>query len=221
MNDDWIARWNEGATGWRYPEADQELESDFQRLRQTFQLPGGAEAFVPLCGDSWAVRYLYDQSLSVTGLDVAPRALELLRTCRFPEVQFERRREGACEVYSAPRVRLIEGDIFALETACPFHFIYDRAALVALPPSIRQQYASLLVAQLARNGVLYLVSYEYEATEQTSAPYSVPRLESLRLFAQLEEVDYRAEQLPVIPESMRMQAKTPPLRSVSIFCKRA
>ena len=53
--------------------------------------------------------------------------------------------------------------------------VYDRAALIALPPPLRQRYARELYSQLPRGCRGLLVTLEYPQHEKDGPPFSVPR----------------------------------------------
>lgn len=54
--------------------------------------------------------------------------------------------------FSAPGIDIFQGDIFALdaETLGPVDAVYDRAALIALPPDMRPRYAAHVTAITGR-----------------------------------------------------------------------
>ena len=70
---------------------------------------------------------------------------------------------GPFERFSGPGVDVFVGDFFELSVALlgPVDAIYDRAALVALPPAMRQRYAAHLTAITARAPQL-LICFEYD-----------------------------------------------------------
>jgi len=56
----------------------------------------------------------------------------------------------------------------------PIHAFFDRAATIALPPTMREAYAQKM-AQLIKPGTSgLLVSIDYNQTEMTGPPFSVP-----------------------------------------------
>lgn len=66
------------------------------------------------------------------------------------------------------------GDIFALsaEILGEVDAVYDRAALVALPETLRQQYTAHLI-QLTHRAPQLLICYEYDQGVMSGPPFSV------------------------------------------------
>jgi thiopurine S-methyltransferase len=88
---------------------------------------------------------LLAQQCRVIGVELSERAVSELwsELGVSPKSSYE----GALVHYHAPGLEVFEGDIFALNQAQlgPVDAIYDRAALVALPPEMRRRYAKHLV----------------------------------------------------------------------------
>jgi SAM-dependent methyltransferase len=90
---------------------------------------------VPGCGSAYEAGFLYRRGFEVTAIDISPRAIERARGVLGAEV--------------ADRV-LRQADFFTL--AGPFDWIYERALLCALPPSMWSQYAAAAERLLAPGG---------------------------------------------------------------------
>ena len=67
---------------------------------------------------------------------------------------------GPLKRYQSGGITVIEGDFFELtpELAGTFPAIYDRAALIALPPQERPDYATRLLSLLEPEGVILLIT---------------------------------------------------------------
>ncbi len=87
--------------------------------------------------------------------------------------------------YHSDRIDLYQGDFFALTAqdveSC--RLIYDRAALVALPESLRTQYVAHLRAIFPAKTKLMLLSLEYPEGEIEGPPFRVTEQEVNALFA--------------------------------------
>lgn len=92
------------------------------------------------------------------------------------------------ERYSAGEFQLLCGDFFALpvEELASVAAIYDRAALVALPRALRQQYAAYLSDHVQPGVQILLVSLQFEGEQ--GPPFSVSDDEVMQLFAARFEV---------------------------------
>jgi thiopurine S-methyltransferase len=131
------------------------------------------QAFVPLCGDSPAVKYLLEAGFSVTALDVVAEALEGLRNSIRNELPS-----------ALPKLQILCEDIFTHQAKTQFDFIYDRAALVAIVPNLQEKYAQHLLKMLAPGGLYFLDTFTFEE-EKSEPPFSVPPKLAKSLFQDL------------------------------------
>lgn len=159
----WQKRWEQGYTGWKSAEESKPFEK-FMTLtleaagRPTTDLAAvlkGKRVFVPLCGDTYALRFFFELGCHVVGVDLAGAALKVLRDQWFPQVAFTETQHGpdgfvehSLVAPNGGSVRLIEGDIFAvMDKLFPnvvFDVVYDRASLMAIHPSLREPYLSMM-----------------------------------------------------------------------------
>ena len=100
-------------------------------------------------------------------------------------------REGAFEIWEQDELRILLGDFFVLE---PRHLadcagVYDRASLIALPPSLRERYVCHLDTLLPPGLRTLLVTLEYDQTVLPGPPFAVDEAEVRRLYAATHEVD--------------------------------
>ncbi len=90
-------------------------------------------------------------------------------------------------------IELICGDAFALDTdilsTCTG--VFDRAAIIALPPDMRVRYAGELYAHLPADCRGLLITIEYPQHEQKGPPFDVPEAEVRELY----ERDWRIDPL--------------------------
>ncbi|MNH25761.1 Thiopurine S-methyltransferase [compost metagenome] len=147
---------------------------------------------MPLCGKSLDLAWLAGQGYRVRGIELSRRAVEDF----FQEqgLQAQVRQQGAFEVWCSGEVELWCGDFFALraEDVADCVGLYDRAALIALPPAMRERYMGLL-SRLLPVGSGLLVTLDYEQKLLEGPPFSVADEEVRRGFAgwQVEEVAAR------------------------------
>lgn len=176
--DFWLERWQRGETGFHRAEVNPCL----QRHLHTLQLQSGNHVFVPLCGKANDLAFLAAQGFRVTGVELSALAVEAF----FAEQQLTATtsRVGELVCYDAGALRIFCGDFFRLDagTLGPVDAVFDRAALVALPPEMRADYAAHL-ATLATPGCReLLVSFDYPQAEMNGPPFSVPQTEIRALF---------------------------------------
>ena len=112
--------------------------------------------------------------------------------------------------YRAGDIELICGDAFALDQAAlaDCDAVFDRAALIALPPDLRKRYVHELHARLPHQCRGLLVSLEYPQHEKDGPPFSVVEDEVRALYSRdwdvttLERRDIFATQPKFVEEGV-------------------
>lgn len=168
----WHRIWEEGQLGFHGPEANPRLLNHCHRLA----LEPGARIFMPLCGKTLDISWLLSQGYRVVGAELSPVAVgQLFESLgQTPKIQ----KVGAFNHYAIPNLDIYQGDIFDLnaEILGAVDGIYDRAALVALPPEMRRRYTSHL-RSLAPDVPQLLICYEYDQSLLDGPPFSIPEAE--------------------------------------------
>lgn len=169
----WQARWHSNQIGFHQGEVNPWL----LRYWSTLGLPAGSQVLVPLCGKSLDLLWLAEQGHRVLGVELAEKAVLDF----FAEwgVEPEVGELGALRRFSAGQVEILQGDFFALtpETTRDCVALYDRAAIIALPPTMRKAYAEHLARLLAPGCEGLMVTLEYEQARLDGPPFSVPEAE--------------------------------------------
>ena len=174
----WHDRWQANEIGFHEGRANELLVRHLPALN----LAPGARVFLPLCGKTRDIPWLMAQGFQVVGIELSPIAVgQLFKDLGItPTISGQ----GAVTRHKAPGVTVFTGDIFALdgETLGPVEAIYDRAALVALPGTMRDSYAAQLHA-LAPTAPRLVITFEYDQSQADGPPFSIPDAEMDRLFA--------------------------------------
>ena len=164
----WHNRWQTNQTGWHECDINPLLITHFPSLN----VPPGGRVFVPLCGKSLDLGWLLSRGYTVAGAELS----ELAVTQLFAELGIEPTRSevGKHKLFRGEKIDIYVGDLFDLsrETLGPVDAVYDRAALVALPETMRVQYAAHLKALTALAPQL-VIGYEYNQTVVPGPPFSV------------------------------------------------
>ncbi len=185
ITDDWIQRWNNGQIGFHLAEVNDRL---LHHEREVFA--GCSSVFVPLCGKSRDVAWLARRGYRVHGVECAETAVRAL----FDEagIAWEMRSEGRFKVFEGANIRIDCGDLFDLSgpPAIPFDAVYDRASLIALPPSERLRYSRLMISLLKPRGRMLLVGVEYNTMEMQGPPFSVPWVEVATSYGSAGRLDF-------------------------------
>ncbi|MFE8070634.1 thiopurine S-methyltransferase [Marinobacteraceae bacterium S3BR75-40.1] len=167
----WQHAWHNNLTGWHL---DYPHPALVQHWPQKVSNP--APVLIPLCGKSLDIRWLAEQGHAVTGVELEPLAIaDFFREQGLtPE---EQREQNGQPAQSAGGITLVEGDFYEFTPATPFPLFYDRAALVALPPAMRQTYLAHLARCLAPGAEGLLVTFEYRSDVLEGPPFHVPESE--------------------------------------------
>ena len=85
--------------------------------------------------------------------------------------------KGKFEAWEADGITLLCGDFFDLHANQleGVRAVYDRAALIALPPEMRGRYADHLTAILKPGTATLLVAFDYPAQEMQGPPFAVSK----------------------------------------------
>ena len=163
----WLERWKRQDIGFHQPQFDPALDKFWSRLA----VPDGARVFVPLCGKSLDMQWLADEGFAVVGSELSEQAVDEFFVER--ELTPDVRHEANFTVKSAGPYEIWIGDFFALPASAVAGVagVYDRAALVALPASMQDQYADKLKSLLPRAPIL-LISLDYDQRQMDGPPFA-------------------------------------------------
>ncbi|MFJ7885315.1 thiopurine S-methyltransferase [Pseudomonas sp. NPDC096917] len=175
----WHARWERNQIGFHLDKVNAYL----QRLWPAIGVEQGSRVLVPLCGKSLDLSWLAANGYEVLGVELSQTAVEQF----FREQQIEPRihQQGAFKVYEAGPITLLCGDFFALtvEDVAQCTGLYDRAAIIALPPQMREAYVQHLSNILAQGCKGLLITLDYDQSLMNGPPFSVPDAEVQRLWS--------------------------------------
>jgi thiopurine S-methyltransferase len=143
----------------------------------------GGRVLVPLCGKSRDMFWLLEQGFAVVGVEISPIAVgAFFVENRLTPVVIQ---EARCQRWRIESLEILCGDFFELGRGdigtC--HGVYDRAALIALPPEMRPRYVNHLSTLLDRHARGLLLTLDYNQSEMEGPPFSVSDAEVSRLFA--------------------------------------
>jgi thiopurine S-methyltransferase len=164
--DFWLARWREGRTAFHESAPNTLLAKYADRLGAPPK-----RVFVPLCGKSLDLAHLASLGHEVVGVEVSPIAADAF----FENLTPTRAQVGPFEAVTAGSVTILVGDAFALtrELLGPVDAVYDRAALVALPPELQEKYADLVLSLLSPGAPILLITFDYDTSKMQGPPFSV------------------------------------------------
>lgn len=172
----WINAWNEGRTGFHLEKFNPKLIQHFPH----FHPQPGQKVLVPLCGKTKDLLWLSEQGLRVHGVELYEKAVESF----FSENDLtpQKVQDQFFKNYISQNITISVGDFFKLDSFETYDFIYDRASLVALPPSMRKDYAEVVTRALKTGGKYLLVVFEYDQSKMDGPPFSIDANEVHRLY---------------------------------------
>jgi len=200
MLDEWLSRWREGRIGWHETDGNALMKRHWPRLVRD------SSVLVPSCGKAVDMLWLASQGLKVTGVEISDIAARQFFVDN--DLEYEVIEADAVECYqsTAAPVRIVRGDYFDLDgdgiDGCPFDALYDRGALVAVPPADRPRYVEQTRRLLAPDAFRLVISMTYDDTRVSGPPYSIEPDELLGYWDDLDCVNSR-NALDESPEKFR------------------
>jgi thiopurine S-methyltransferase len=168
----WQKKWEANEIAFHESKANPLLLQHFKQL----SVKKGSRIFLPLCGKTLDISWLLSNGYRVAGAELSKIAIEQLFTELgvIPEISIH----NELYLYSASNINIFVGDIFNLSasTLGQIDAIYDRAALVALPKEMRNQYSTHLMA-ITNNAPQLLICYEYNQNLLEGPPFSIHKEE--------------------------------------------
>ncbi|WP_144965983.1 thiopurine S-methyltransferase [Pseudomonas sp. DE0010] len=165
----WQQRWADNQIGFHQAQVNPYLQAYWPGLH----LAANSKVLVPLCGKSLDVLWLARQGHRVMGVELSRRAVEDFFREQGLEAQVSH--TGAFEVWRHGAIELWCGDFFALSRSdvgdCTA--LYDRAALIALPSAMREQYVRALAVLLPAGTQGLVVTLDYDQALVAGPPFSV------------------------------------------------
>ncbi len=148
---------------WRNDQTDfhqQQVNPLLTRFWPSLNLKKPGCIFVPLCGKSLDLIWLAQQGYNVVGVELSPVAAKAF----FEENKLtpHKSKNGEFVVWESGQIKILCGDFFRLTLSDlgEIDVVYDRAALTALPESLRTHYVAHLSAIVPPACSIFLLTTE-------------------------------------------------------------
>jgi len=166
----WLERWQQNQIGFHQEEGNPALREFARELK----LVPGDLVFVPLCGKSRDLEWLQQQGYSVLGVELSTIAANDFFVEHGKEVSITSR--DKFQSYRSDDIEILCGDYFDLhaEMFTEVRAVFDRAALIAMPPEMRPAYAEKIAGLVSPGTRILLVTMEYPDNQMQGPPFSVP-----------------------------------------------
>ncbi|MDK2763978.1 MAG: thiopurine S-methyltransferase [Alteromonas macleodii] len=187
----WHSKWQKNEIGFHEPEGNALLVK-YASFLFGDDSPSTSlkRIFVPLCGKTRDIGWLLSKGCEVVGAELSEVAIIQLFEELGEEPTVTTTSNG--KIYAKDGLTIYVGDIFKLTSSDlgDVTGIYDRAALVALPSPLREQYAAHLMA-ITQCAPQLIISFEYDQNEMAGPPFSVNE----KTIDALYSVDYNIQRL--------------------------
>lgn len=180
----WHDKWRNNEIGFHQAQTNALLLKHWPVM----QAQVGATVLVPLCGKSLDVLWFLSQGFKVIGIELSEIALDALAqsireqlglTVSKSTLEFA---GSSFVTYRGENILLLGGDFFSVSQELlqqqqqSIDYIYDRAAIVALPTEMRERYTEHL-RLLSNTAPQLLLSFDYNQNVRQGPPFSVPASE--------------------------------------------
>lgn len=141
----WADRWAQEKIGWHRADVSKQLIANLPKLCDD----GASKTFfIPLCGKTVDIPFLYAQGHKVFGVEAVPKAIEDLSEEHSLGLKFN----SALSTYATDdgRVIIYCGDIFTcpFNKFGPFDCVWDRASFIAFEYPFRSAYKEMMQRSL-------------------------------------------------------------------------
>lgn len=178
----WHNRWQEKRIGFNQSEVNPLLKKYWSALN----LPIGSRVFVPLCGKSIDMVWLLSQGYDVIGVELVESAVqEFFAEQNIEPTVHQHVEKRAIKCYQGKledkgrSITLWVADIFALtaKDIGNINAVYDKAALIALPADMRQEYSEqvrqLSIDKSNQAAAQLLLTLNYDQSKKDGPPFSI------------------------------------------------
>ena len=193
----WHNRWQTQQIGWHRDAYNDLLTKHWEQIGSK----KGDEVLVPLCGKSLDMLWFASQGHTVVGLEMVEEAIQAFFEENKLDVTLKTIHEQIH--HKSEPFTIIEGDIFNLKAGLTqADAWYDRAAMIAIPPTMREAYLEQIRQLTKPNAVGLLITFAYPQEEMEGPPFSLSDNEVKELFSNGFEVEL-LEQIDLTDEKDR------------------
>lgn len=167
--DFWNQRWQEKQTGFHLDKVNPSLVKYWDQLN----IEKNTTVFVPLCGKSLDMIWLANQGHEVVGVECSELAVQQFMAEN--KISYQKGEYSNFNIFRGQGISLLQGDYFSLshELLEDVAVVYDRAALVAMPTDMRQQYVSRQLQLLPEGVKVLLITLDYNQSLMSGPPFAV------------------------------------------------
>lgn len=180
----WQKSWQEGGTKTSFHRRD--IHPCVLKYLPDYFLRG-QRVLVPLCGKDNALKWFRDHAAHVIGVELSAKAINQF----FNEqgLSYSKTADGR---YEAEGITIFNRNLFDLTSAevGEINLVYDRAALVALPVDLRQQYRQKVDKLMAVGAKCLLITLEFQPYLGNTPPFSITPEEVQKYYGDRYIIDH-------------------------------
>ena len=173
---DWQQVWIDRKIGFHKAQNNPLLVQHAEHLKDHHHI------LIPLCGKTLDLHFLRQLGHRCTGIELVEQAIQEF----FSEWSVSpQKSDRTPRSWTHEEITIIHQNIFKLkpEQLSQINGIYDRAALVALQPSTRQEYVDILLSLLPDGGRILLITFEMPCSPDLGPPFSISEQQVYSLYA--------------------------------------
>jgi thiopurine S-methyltransferase len=164
----WHKRWKNNEIGFHEEQGNELL----RRYIKKCNIASGDLIFVPLCGKTKDIAWLLSKGFKIVAVELNEDAVQQLfaELGSLPQIEVM---QDFTRYYSRD-INVYVGDFFAINETIlgKVDLIYDRAALVALPPPMRERYTQH-ITDISHGAPQLLICFQYDQELLKGPPFSV------------------------------------------------
>ncbi len=191
--DFWLDRWNNNETGFHQTTINPYLSYFYGEKGAPPERREKLKVFVPLCGKSKDMLWLSQAGYKVFAVECSDSAVKAFFEENALNYKHAEKDQHALYISSDQKsaIEIFQGDFFTLHKKDleDVTDVFDRAALVALPPEMRKQYVKKMAEILKSGTRTLLVTLTYDQTQMEGPPFSVPEDNVTELYSDYFKVD--------------------------------
>lgn len=205
----WHNKWEINQVGFHLDYVHPLLERNLKLFKVNSVLKNtkctSAKIFIPLCGKTLDIGFLLAQGYDVVGVELSDIAVKSVfnQLNLIPEIS----PWVGGEKYQAQGLTIYVGDYFKLtqQDLGTIAWVYDRAALIALPDTMRLEYAQHM-AKITQFASQLLITLDYDQNIAAGPPFAVSNQEVEALYGGSYPIQL-IEEADIIEQEPRFKAK--------------
>ena len=164
----WHNRWFSNQTGWHKSDFNELLVKHWPQINA----PNHCNVLVPLCGKSLDMVWLAEQGHTISGLELVQQAVKEFYSDN--QLQYTTQDYETHVLYNGGPFTIYNGNMLEIECGqIQADAWYDRAAMIAIDPSMRRRYVEQIRHQTKLGAVGLLITFAYPQDEMQGPPFAL------------------------------------------------